>query len=44
MLFLVRRAKFIERKARKAVGEVMKKLTKSAESLFTWTLVVRVVS
>ena len=44
MLFLVRRAKFIERKARKAVGKAMKKLTKRAESLYAWTLVVRVVS
>ena len=41
MIFLVLRAKFLERKVQSAVGEVMRKLKKKAVSLYTWALVVR---
>ena len=41
MIFLVLRAKLLERKVQSAVGEVMRKLKKKAVSLYTWALVVR---
>ena len=44
MSLLVFRAKSVERKARRTVGEELRKLREKAASLYEWTLVVRAVS